>query len=518
MNLEQSFLGLVSPVSAIKEHSMNSPRFPKYGALAFALTLALPGAAWAFNSGSSGADGVLSPTVNTEVVLPASGLLNYTSINIPTGVTVTFRKNATNTPVVLLVSGDATIAGTLNVSGKSSADVGAGGTGTIGDDGAPGDSGPGGYGGGRGGPAGNSPAVNSGGAGLGPGGGFSGNGLVPNTCYGGNTVVGGSGGGFGAGGAAVAALCQQTTPVGGGTYGASTLLPLLGGSGGGGAGGGVSFFGSGGGGGGGALLIAASGTVNVTGSVLANGGASGISVGAGSGSSGGGGSGGAIRIVATTIAGNGAISAAGGGAGTATSVAYIAQPGGVGGAGRIRLESENYTRAAASNPAHSFGAPGLIFIAGLPTLAITTVAGVAVPATPSGVADVSLPATTVNPVPVVFQTTGVPVGNTITVKVTPAYGTTSSALSTALTGSTANATASASITLPTGPSTLQATVTYTIVAMLGDSLSRFALNERVEKIMLSATPGGASRATLITVSGKQFDAPPEALQIAALGG
>ena len=109
-------------------------------------------------------------------------------------------------------------------------------------------------------------------------------------------------------------------------------------------------------------------------------------------------------------------------------------------------------------------------------------------------------------------------GNTITVKVTPAYGPTSSAVSTALTGSTANATSSASITLPTGPSTLQATVTYTIVASLGDSLSRFAQNERVEKITLSAMPGSASKATLITVSGKHYEAPAEALQIAAFGG
>ena len=130
----------------------------------------------------------------------------------------------------------------------------------------------------------------------------------------------------------------------------------------------------------------------------------------------------------------------------------------------------------------------------------------------------SLPASTTNPVTVVFQTTGVPVGNTITVKVTPAYGATSSALSTALTGTTASATASASVTLPTGPSTLQATVTYTIVASLGDILSRFAQNERVQKITLSALPGSASKATLITVSGKRFEAPAEALQIAASGG
>jgi hypothetical protein len=61
-------------------------------------------------------------------------------------------------------------------------------------------------------------------------------------------------------------------------------------------------------------------------------------------------------------------------------------------------------------------------------------------------------------------------------------------------------------------------VTYTIVVALGEALSRYAQNERVEKITLSATLGGRSKMTLITVSGKEYDAPPEALRIAALGG
>ena len=62
-----------------------------------------------------------------------------------------------------------------------------------------------------------------------------------------------------------------------------------------------------------------------------------------------------------------------------------------------------------------------------------------------------------------------------------------------------------------------ASVTYTIVVAMGEALARSAGNERVEKIMLSATPGSASKATLITVSGKQYEAPPEAMRIAAFG-
>jgi hypothetical protein len=65
---------------------------------------------------------------------------------------------------------------------------------------------------------------------------------------------------------------------------------------------------------------------------------------------------------------------------------------------------------------------------------------------------------------------------------------------------------------------MQAQTTFTVVAAIGDLLRNFAGNERVERITLSATLGGASRARLITVSGKEFDAPAEALRIAGFAG
>jgi hypothetical protein len=65
---------------------------------------------------------------------------------------------------------------------------------------------------------------------------------------------------------------------------------------------------------------------------------------------------------------------------------------------------------------------------------------------------------------------------------------------------------------------LSAQTTFTVVAAIGDLLRNFAGNERVEKITLVATLGGKSRVKLITVSGKEYDAPPEALRIAAMGG
>ena len=475
------------------------------------MAIGLVAPAAAFESGSTGADGAFNPTVNTTLDLPPSGIFNFTSVNIPTGVTVTFRKNTTNTPVTILASGNVTIAGTINVSGSNSTNVGAAGDGNLGDDGIPGKGGPGGYDGGAGGLAGSGRAGN----GLGPGGGGGGN-WISNW-----GATEGGGAGYASGGTTNHAWESGyrdnygNTGTGGPSYGSSVLLPLVGGSGGGGGAGGISFKGSGGGGGGGAIVIASSGTVSITGSIWARGGVPGLSSGQGYGAIGGGGSGGAIRVVATAITGNGTIDAYRGYAGyrngNYTSGNYVYYDQGYYGAashGRIRLEAETFTRTAASNPAHVFGAPGPVFVAGLPTLRIASVAGVSSPAEPTGNADITLPTTTANPVTVVFQTTGVPVGNTVKLTVKPANGAPVSVISPALTGATENATASVDVNLSPGPSTLEATTTYTIVASLGEALgNQYAKGERVEKIEVAAGMTGGSTVTLITVSGKRFAMP-----------
>jgi hypothetical protein len=467
-----------------------------------ALLALTAGLAQAFDSSSTGADGAFNPTVNTTVQLPPNGVFNYTTVNIPAGVTVRYLKNTTNTPVTILASGNVTVAGVIDIAGTVGVDTGASGTGNLGDDGVPGKGGPGGYDGGRGG-------VNTlgapGGGGLGPGGGGAGIGQA--NCLGGGNMNAGAGGGYGA--VAGGANCAVAAGTG---YGSALLLPLIGGSGGGGGAGNSSFGGAGGGGGGGAMLIASSGTVNLAGSILADGGRGGNVTGPAAGGGGGGGSGGAIRIVGTTIVGNGILTAIAGAGGSGTT------SGGAGAVGRIRLEAENITRTATSNPVYAFGTPGSVFVAGAPTLAITTIAGVPVPASPTGVADVPLPSTTANPVTIEFATTNVPVGSTVRLTVTPAAGAITSVNSSVLTGTTASATASAQVTLPAGPSTLQGQLTYTVVASLGDALRHYAGNERVERIQVSAAVGSVSRVTLITVSGKEFEASPEAMRIAALGG
>lgn len=229
--------------------------------------------------GADGSDGAFNPTSNVTIDLslapdgawdgvnpnPGQGtgvydadkwaiVFRYSSVNIPSGVTVSFRNRnyngllPGNPPVVWLVSGTVTINGIVTV--KAHAD----------------------------------PSV------LGfymPGpGGFRGAG------------TNGATGGLGPGGSGPGATC--TNGIFGryaSSYGNSRVLPLIGGSG---------CGSSGGGAGGGAILIAAPGTITINGDVRADGGhancAASISPG----------SGGGIRLVCHRLQGTGTIYAASG--------------------------------------------------------------------------------------------------------------------------------------------------------------------------------------------------------------
>jgi len=466
--------------------------------------LASPMLAAAFNSGSTGADGDFNPTVNTEVPLPPDGIFNYKSINIPQGVTVKFKRNAANTPAILLVQQDATIAGTLDVSGQNSANTGTAGDGNLADDGIPALGGPGGFDGGAGGYPVN-PAIGfstRGGDGQGPGGG-KGNDYCtynPNSTY--NFGWSGSGGGFGSdggngGSSPSTSGCQAA--IGGKAYGNYQLQPLIGGSGGGDSGGAGNYLrGIAGGGGGGALLLAFTGTVNVTGKILANGGSSGSS---GYGSNdmrstgGGGGSGGAIRIMATALKGNGQITANGGSGWNLS---------GNGGTGRIRLEAESNSLSTPPSPLSSnTNTPGLIFVPNRPALAITSVAGI----TLGSASSVTVPSAKVNPVDVVVTSSGVPVGTTVALSVKPDNDSAIIATPVAITGSQSAGSATLSVNLPDGASVLEASTSFIITAAVGDALAPYANNERVEKVTLTASTGGPGVAILTTVSGKTYRVP-----------
>src|SRR5438105_746539 len=132
--------------------------------LVWAITLTAPALAQTFSSGSSGADGALTPTTNTTLTLPANGVFNFTTISIPSGVIVRFTRNAANTPVTLLATASVTIAGTLEVSATNGGNI-VDGT-FLGSNAGAG--GPGGFDGGSGA---NGVAAAVGGTGLGPGGG-----------------------------------------------------------------------------------------------------------------------------------------------------------------------------------------------------------------------------------------------------------------------------------------------------------------------------------------------------------
>jgi hypothetical protein len=481
---------------------------------AFALLLTA-GCAFAFDSGSPGGP-ALNPAADVAIELPPSGVLDYDSINIPQNVRVTFKRNVTNTPAVIRVKGSAQIAGIIDVSGQDAPPSGSIGSGLQSDDGVPGRGGPGGFDGGTGGATGR--AIQYGGTGVGPGGGGPG---VSITCATGNIYnFGGAGGGYsgaGSNGGGFTSSCATGQPtftfgIGGAVYGSSQLLPLIGGSGGGGGGGSSNFRGAGGGGGGGAILLAVSGalTLTSTGQILASGGKGGSSGGIGAGSIGGGGSGGSIRVVASQLTIDGRVWAlAGSPGGYDVPPAASNYGGGTGSAGRIRFEADTVVRVGGSiSPAYgSVAKPGAMFVTGLPTLRIAKVGGIAVPLAPSGSRDVVLAADVPNPVLVDFETTGIPAGNTVVLTVTPPSGAAYSKRSPALVQDGDVARANVSVDIAAGNSVLTATSTYQIVVGLGESLSRYAMGERVERVRLSATLQGTTSVTLITVSGREFELP-----------
>lgn len=85
--------------------------------LTFVCALAAVGQS--FSSGSTGADGALDLTSGDRTVqLPASGILNYTTVNIPAGRTLNFGLNLRNTPVVMLAQGAVVISGLIDISGS----------------------------------------------------------------------------------------------------------------------------------------------------------------------------------------------------------------------------------------------------------------------------------------------------------------------------------------------------------------------------------------------------------------
>ncbi len=373
------------------------------------LTL-LPAALWAqafTGSGSNGSDGDLNfanvaPNATVifdpkdKVMFPPNGLdvdgdniYHFKSITIPAGITVKLTSAKLPGPVYWLSQGDVRILGMLNLDGQS---------GTQAPAGSLPQPGPGGFAGGSG----NPPTP-----GFGPGGGAKG------------------------GGSAYPCPSSSNVGSGGSNNFGDFLVPLIGGSGGGSSGNGLP-----GGAGGGAILIASSTSIALpsTGGIFARGG--------GSGSDAGYGAGGAIRLVARTINfGGGTLDAGSPSASTDTRCYYANN-------GTVRTEFLTSTGGSPVIGRYLSGAPIDTYLplpSSNPSLRLVSVGNIPVNPSPSGSFDI--PDVTINsgdPVPVVVETTNVPVGTVIRMYV---YSQNGSALTLdfpplAGTGSTLTATAS----------------------------------------------------------------------------
>ena len=311
--------------------------------------------------GSSGADGAFAPTVNTVLTVPDGGKFNYTTINIPSNVTVSFTRNQRNDPVSFLATGNVVIAGTLHVDGEGPP-TNRGGRG-----------GPGGY---DGGDPGHGSAA---GAGHGPGGGeFS---ATSNYIF----------------GSAVHATAHPHANATSRAYGSQLCLPLVGGSGGAGA-----TDSQGGGGGGGALLVASETSITISGTINAQSGDSG-------GGSSASGSGGCLRIVAPTVTLTGSLNA---------------NSGWSGGSGYIRIDAINKTgisgyKNPGAAPGFSVGSNMVVELPTMPSVALISAAGI--PTNGQPFFHTLLPGEPSSQ-PVKFSLSNFPACAKITIRVVPASG------------------------------------------------------------------------------------------------
>jgi hypothetical protein len=465
---------------AFRQHLLTIKRWALLGVLCFLAAAVNVRAQNTFSSGSTGADGAFSPASSQSIAVPDSGVFNFTTVNIPVGVTITFTRNAGNKPLTILASGDVAIAGSINIDGKLGNSNGFGGQG-----------GPGGFSGGAGGYGFDQSFSGVPGDGPGAGGGGIGSAAI-------SAPGGGGGGGFGTAGGTAGG--GTNAGQGGQRFGTVTIIPLIGGSGGGGGASISNNRGGAGGGGGGAILIASSGSITINGSITSRGG------GGNSGNAGGGGgSGGAIRLIANTITGAGNLNVSGGGGGGSN----VGFGGATGGQGYIRVEAYDYSGfTGSSTPGNiiSFAFPHPVTSPNSPSLRITSVGGVSAPSVPlgslQGVPDVIVPSSQTNPVTIALEGSNLPLGTIVQVGVTPSRGAKTTVQSTGLTGTEAASTASASINLPTGISVVSASAVIDLALAKLDPI--FINGERVRQIEVAATFGGASELIYVTESGQRI--------------
>ncbi|HVQ38098.1 MAG TPA: hypothetical protein VMS31_11230 [Pyrinomonadaceae bacterium] len=396
------------------------------------IVLSISSRAQSFSSGSTGADGALDLTTGPcqrEIQLPESGILNYTSIIIPGACSVRFKPNFRNTPAILLVSGSVSIEGTISLSALFPPFPSCG---TI-------------------------PAPGAGGF------------------YGGaiNQPGGGAGGGRPAG------------PLNGKWVGSLSLVPIVGGSGG---AGGSSFTG---GSGGGAIVIASSGTIGVSGVIVANGSRNNCAPS-------GGGAGGAIRLVANSITVTGTLSALGD-----TKSEEAPHP------GVIRIEAPAgalfFTGSASPLPLLSTSVNAQVVPgSSTPSLTITSVGGfpISYAAGRPDFVDLILPNLVTDPISVVVQAHNIPVGTQVNLNISgPSSGTFTPGTLSGTEGTSATTIAVSGLSR-TGATYLIAFADFTL---LGNAAN---LNKKgsdaIATVRVIAKPGADSRLVFLRKNGTEI--------------
>jgi hypothetical protein len=383
-----------------------------FALLATFLLIALSGhAQGTFNSGSNGSDGALDLTgqqSGTTVWLypwnypgnqHALGIFNWTTVTIPSGVTLKLSGFITNMPLYFLASGNVDIEGTVDLSGAAGANAST----SVGSR-VPPAPGPGGYTGGLGG------------------------------LYGSNTFLAEPGSGPGG-----SAGAPWGTSAANATYSGNQFCnPLVGGSGGGAATGNQGFpstqYGAGGGSGGGAILISSSTQITVNGTINANGGSAGYT----NAYWGGCGSGGAVRLVSTAITGSG----------TVTAVGQVNCSGAA--LGMVRLEAYTNSFQGTVTGTEALSAPYQLLLptASQPAIQVTSINGVAINANPFQFPDIEI--NTSSPVPLVISATQVPTGTIPTITIFTETGDQVVSCPGGLQGALASSSCTVNVTFPGG--------------------------------------------------------------------
>ncbi len=419
--------------------------------LLFSIFLLLVTAAHAqFNSGSTGADGALDlatmscPQGVCIVQLPQSGVLNYTTINIPGGTHLYFRTNSRNTSAILLAQGAVSVNGTISVSNPC---------------------GPGGHLG---------ICVDSRNAGPG---GFPG-GYPP-----GNVTPGGDG--FGPGAGTVAS--PQARWVG-----PLSLSPIVGGSGGAGHVCGFSCLAPGGGGGG-AIVIATSGAFSMgsSGGIAANGHRIG--------------SGGAIRIVANAITVNNATLFAcdEGYLANQNNTPYCGVIRLEALQGQVNYQG--VSRPLSTIVEFTNANPPVVVTNNRPTLSIVAVGGFSVPFYAGqrfNAIDILLPSQLVDPISVAAQAVNIPVGTQVNVGFVSGPGT-STPCNLAGTFASSSCTATISNLNRTGGTYLLATAAFDPPASVAGFNPKG--KDHVAKVKLESVYGGTQKYMFLRADGSVID-------------